>query len=203
LSTYWKPADGSGEAEPLLTPGTADAPFSWSPDGRVLAVDSAHDIWVLPVEGDRTASPFLVTQFNTKSPRFSPDGCFIAYASDESGRDEVYVQPYPGPGEKVAISTGGGRGPVWSADGRELFFRSGDQMMAADVKTDPTFTVGKPRRLFEGHYVVEPARHTNYDVAADGQRFVMIQVDEESAPTQINVVLNWFEELKRLVPTEN
>ncbi|HEY4579611.1 MAG TPA: hypothetical protein VIG89_01130, partial [Candidatus Acidoferrales bacterium] len=122
--------------------------------------------------------------------------------SDESGRYEVYVQPYPGPGGKWQISTDGGTEPVWSPNGRELFYRSGEKMMAVDIATQPSFAVGKPKVLFEGQYVPSPITFPNYDVSADGQRFLMLKASgqAEAASTQIVVVQNWFEELQRRVP---
>jgi hypothetical protein len=102
----------------------------------------------------------------------------------------------------VTISAEGGNEPVWSRNGRELFYRSGDAMMAVDIVTSPVFAAGKPRRLFEGNYETSTALWPNYSVAPDGQRFVMVKrIDREAAPAQINVVINWFDELKRLVPT--
>ncbi len=112
---------------------------------------------------------------------------------------EVYVQPYPGPGGKWQISTDGGTEPVWNPNGRELFYRNGDKMMAVDITTEPSFNAGTPRLLFEGRYVSLGARAA-YDVTPDGQRFLMIKESEQQV-TQINIILNWFEELKRLVPT--
>jgi hypothetical protein len=128
---------------------------------------------------------------------------WLAYISDESDRFEIYVQPYPGPGGKWQISTEGGTEPVWNPNGRELFYRSGDKMMAVDIATQPGFAAGKPRVLFEGQYVPTPGSFPNYDVSSDGQRFLMLKPSEQeqAAPTQINVVLNWFEELKQKVPT--
>jgi hypothetical protein len=116
------------------------------------------------------------------------------------------VKPYPGPGGKWQISTDGGTEPLWNHNGRELFYRNGDRMMAVDISTQPGFAAGKPRQLFERHYLANPIGNArpNYDISADGQRFLMVKpVDqEEAARTQINVVLNWTEELKRLVPPE-
>jgi dipeptidyl aminopeptidase/acylaminoacyl peptidase len=150
---------------------------------------------------DRKAQPFLRTQFDEAVPRFSPDGRWLAYISDESGRFEIYVQPYPGPGRKWQISTEGGTEPVWNPNGRELFYRSGDKMMAVDIATQPGFAAGTPRKLFEGRYELPPFPTTNYDVSPDGQRFLLLKpIEQEAASTQINVVLNWFEELKRRVP---
>ena len=182
--------------------------MSFSPNGQLLAFievnpTTGYDIWVLRLS-DRKAQPFLQTPFNESVPRFSPDGHWLAYISDESGRYEVYVQPYPGPGGKWPISTEGGTEPVWNPNGRELFYRSGDKMMAVDIATQPSFTAGKPRLLFEGTYEPTWATNPNYDVSADGQRFLMVKASEqEQSNTQINVVQNWFEELKRRVPTGN
>ena len=127
----------------------------------------------------------------------------MAYISDESGRYEVYVQPFPGPGGKWQISTEGGTEPVWNPKGRELFYRNASKMMAVDVATQETFSAGKPKVLFEGPYVPTPRSFPDYDVSPDGQRFLMLKANEQAqgAPAQINVVLNWFEELKRRVPT--
>jgi Tol biopolymer transport system component len=207
-NVYWQRADGSGGLERLTTSDYTSVPSSCSPDGQLLAfvqVDPAtgFDIWVLRLT-DRKAQPFLRTPYSETSPRFSPDGRWLAYISNESGRYEVYVQPYPGPGGKWQISTEGGTEPAWNPNGRELFYRSGDKMMAVDIATQLGFTVGKPRVLFAGWYEATPATFSNYDVTPDGQRFLMLKRNEQeaSAPTQINVVLNWFEELKHRVPTE-
>jgi eukaryotic-like serine/threonine-protein kinase len=205
-SVFWQLADGSGGLERLTTSEYPNVPMSWSPDGQLLAFmenspTTGYDIWVLRLT-DRKAQPFLRTPFNESVPRFSPDGRWLAYISNESGRYEVYVQPYPGPDGKWQISTEGGTEPAWNSNGRELFYRSGDKMMAVDIATQPSFTAGKPRVLFKGQYVPTPATSPNYDVSRDGQRFLMLKPNEQeaSAPTQINVVLNWFEELKRRVP---
>ena len=204
---FWQLADGSGGLERLTTSQDAQAPTSWSPDGQLLAFvevnpNKRFEIWVLRM-GDHKAQPFLQTRFNEAGPRFSPDGRWLAYNSDESGRYEVYVQPYPGPGGKWQISTEGGTEPVWNPNGRELFYRSEDKIMAVDIATQPGFAAGRPRKLFEGRYVETPNPSTTYyDVSPDGQRFLMIKESEQnSSATQINVVLNWFEELKRKAPT--
>jgi len=112
------------------------------------------------------------------------------------------MQPYPGPGGKWQISTDGGTEPMWNPNGRELFYRNGDKMMAVDIATQPGFTAGTPRMLFEKQYELAPVPVANYDVSRDGQRFLMVKPSEQeqAAPTQINVVLNWFEELKQKVP---
>ncbi len=204
---FWQLADGSGGQERLATSEFPNIPMSWSPDGKLLAFiennpATGQDIWVLRMS-DRKAQPFLRTPFNESVPRFSPDGRWLAYISNESGRFEIYVQPYPGPGGKWQISTEGGTEPVWNPNGRELFYRSGEKMMAVDITTQPGFAAGKPRMLFEGPYEPTLFTNPNYDVSPDGQRFLMLKPTEQArvAPTQINVVLNWFEELKQKVPT--
>jgi eukaryotic-like serine/threonine-protein kinase len=208
LNLHWMPADGSGTAERLTTSENQQSPGSWSPDGHVLAFSeqdstTGWDIWALKLEGDRRPHPFLQTPFNEGGPIFSPDGGWLAYQSDESGRLEIYVRSFPGPGGKWPISTEGGTEPVWARNGRELFYRNGDKLMAAAVETKPTFVAAKPKLLFEAHYEtgLYPS-FPSYDVSPDGQRFLMIKPSEqESAATQINVVLNWSEDLKRRVPT--
>ena len=206
---FWQPADGSTGAEALTKSELAgnNVPGSWSPDGQVLTFmeinpDTGYDVFTLSLK-DGKPQPFLRTPSLETAPRFSPDGHFIAYASDESGRVEVYVRPYPGPGGKWQISTEGGMEPVWNPKGRELFYRSGKKMMAVEVTTQPTFSAGKPKVLFEGPYVPTPRSFPDYDVSPDGERFLMLKAgeSEERTSTQINVVLNWFEELKQKVPT--
>ncbi|MBI2819587.1 MAG: PD40 domain-containing protein [Acidobacteria bacterium] len=164
------------------------------------------------VERTHRAQPFLKTPYEDTAPKFSPDGKWLAYSSDESGRREIYVQPYPGPGGKWQISTNGGQEPVWNPKGGELFYRSGSKIMAVEVNQSrdregavpSTFSAGKPSILFEGPYLSTAASFPYYDVSPDGQRFLMLKPVESpaSAPTQINVVLNWFEELKQKVPVE-
>ena len=206
-SIFWQMADGSGGVERLSTGiQVADTPGSFSPDGQFVAFfrtdpKTARDIWVLSLK-DQTRSPFLVTPATEGAPRFSPDGHFIAYVSDESGRPEIYVQPFPGPGGKWQISTEGGIEPVWNRNGRELFYRNRNRMMAVPVTTQPTFSAGHPSMLFEGEYLASPfpATGVTYDVTADGQRFLMVKETPQASDIKINVVANWFEELKRLVP---
>jgi len=198
-------ADGSGEIEELLTPDDLSFPSSLSPDGRVLAFYSVgtatqRDIYVMNMDGERTQQPILVDAASEHSPMFSPDGGLLAYVSDRSGRQEVYVQPYPGPGPRDQVSTEGGRAPMWSRSGRELFYRSGGRMMAVSVETGPRFGAGLPRVLFGGRFQMGQLGGQMYDVSPDGQRFLMIRSPQKQELTEIRVVLNWAEELKRLVP---
>jgi Tol biopolymer transport system component len=182
-----------------VTDEGAQAPHAVSPDGRLVAFyylvpGTLRDIWILPLGGE--PFPFLATPFNERSPMFSPDGRWLVYVSDESGRDEVYIQAYPDKGEKQQVSNDGGTAPIWSRDGTELFFRSGDRVMVADVRLGEQLTVASPRVLFRGSYELEPgpSGSLGYDVSPDGQRFLMIRSE---APRHINVVLNWFQELER------
>jgi len=203
---FWQLADGSGGLERLTTSKYNHGARSFSPDGQLLAYSEINpttgfDIWMLRLS-DRTAEPFLRTTFNEAAPAFSPDGHWLAYISDESGRYEVYVQPYPGPGGKNQISTEGGTEPVWNRNGRELFYRSGEKMMAVDITTQPSFSAGRPKMLFQGPYLPTFTTVPFYDVSPDGGRFLMISPGEPTTPhTQIVVVQNWFEELKQKVPS--
>ena len=201
----WQRADGSGGFERLASHESSIVPMSMSPDGQYLAFVevnpvTSNDIWILRMN-DRTATPFLRTPFTESVAQFSPDGRWLSYVSNESGRFEVYVQPFPGPGGKYLISTDGGTEATWNSNGREIFYRSGDKMMAVDITTHPSLSAGKPHMLFKGPYYPSPATATNYSVAPDGQRFLMLKsLDTAESTTQINVVLNWFEELKQRVP---
>ena len=205
---FWQRADGSGGAEQLTDGNVGELPRSFSPDGQVLAYqevnpETRRNVLLLRLR-DRTKQPFLTTRATEGAARFSPDGRWIAYVSDESGKPEVYVQSLPPSAGKWQVSTDGGTEPVWNQNGRELFFRNGDRMMAADVSTQPTFSSGRPRMLFEGKYVRSefPLTGFAYDVSRDGQRFLMVEETVGNTAAQINVVLNWGEELKRRVPVK-
>ncbi len=188
---------------------------SWSPDGRVLAFTQVNpgtggDIYVLDV-ADHKARPFAQTKFDEGSPRFSADSRWISYSSSESGQSEIYAQEYPGPGPKIQISIGGGTDAVWKRGGGELYYRNGDNMMVVAVAMRPPFTAAKPRVLWEGRYnhgqnsMCGPPGpgSSNYDVTADGQRFLMVKEGERDAPpTEIRVVPNWSEEVTRLVASK-
>jgi serine/threonine-protein kinase len=204
---YWKDVNGTKEEERLTTSNNTQTPQSFSPDGKWLAFQESDsrtglDIWLLPLQGQRKAQAFLKTAFNELNPQFSPDSRFLAYVSDESGRNEVYVQPFLGPGARFQISTEGGTDPVWSRNGRELFYLNGDKMMAVDIVTQPSFTARSPRTLFQGRYRRSSTFTSSFDVALDG-RFLMVPDSlPEEATTQINIVLNWTEELKQRVPVK-
>jgi serine/threonine protein kinase/Tol biopolymer transport system component len=201
---WWQPTNGSGGLKRLTTREYANNPGSFSPDGRLLAFVERNprtmgDLWILNTDTGK-AEPFAATPFNEESPMISPDGRWIAYTSTESGRAEVFVQAFPGPGGKLQISTEGGTEPRWNRNGREIFFRNGEKLVAVDVKTNPELAADKPHELFTGAYF-ESVTGVSYDVSPDGKKFLMIKATEETASTkQINLVLNWFEELRRRVP---
>jgi Tol biopolymer transport system component len=198
---YWKLADGSGEEELLFEKSWAQFATSWSPDGKTLAFFDVHertDIWMLSMGDAPKAEPFLETQFVESHACFSPDGRWLAYASYESGRSEIYVRSADGSGPRWQISTDSGVRPTWA--GNELFYQVDNKMMSVSIQTEPELIASKPTVLFEGDYDRGTTGFRNYDVSADGRRFVMIQKEEEPAPTEVVVVLHWFQELKRLVP---
>jgi len=202
---FMKTVDENAEHILLSVPGGHRHAFAISPKGDVLAFQEYNqattgaDIWMLPLEGDRKPSAFQNTAANEDAARFSPDGHWIAYVSNEGlGRTEVYVRPYPR-GDKQQVSREGGTEPVWARNGREMFYRSGDKMMVVDVTTEPTLKFSLPRELFTGCYDPLPWA-ANYDVTLDG-RFLMIRsVGAERCQSQINVELNWLQELRRRLP---
>ena len=199
--------DGSGSEEQVMIDDQHSHIGGWSPDGRTLTysrndpLGTGLNIYAFMLDGQPDTLTVLQTAANEATPSFSPDGRWLAYMSDESGRPEIYVRPFPGPGGRERVSTAGGEEPVWAHNG-ELFYRNGEKMMAVDIVTEPSLTIGSPKLLFERRFVKIPWSRTNYDVTRDGQRFIMV-ADAQEPPEQINIVLNWFEELKRLVPTES
>ena len=205
---YKKLTDGSGPAERLTESDDRQQPRAWSPDGRVLAFNISRkvlkrSIWMLPMEGERKPELFLETptHINSWPVDFSPDGRWLAYVSEETGRAEVYAVAYPRPGPRYRISTDGDWDPRWAANGSEIFYISRNKLMAVPVSWNRELMVGKPQMLFQDKFYSQGPNISGYDVTSDGQRFVMLQDVGVPAFTQITVVLNWFEELKRLVPT--
>jgi len=215
---YWKAADGTGEEEKL---GSAQnrllLPWSWSSDGNTLALSefdlaggTESDIGTISMKDNRERKPLLSQKYDEFQPKISPDGKWMAYVSNESGRREIYVRPFPDMSKgKWQVSTSGGDTPLWSPDGRDLFYRSGNAVMGVSVETEPAFKAGKPEILFRGAYVQMSARDDEqpWDIHPDGKRFLMLKPPSSAAgasmaegPRRINIVLNWFEELKQRVP---
>jgi Tol biopolymer transport system component len=198
---YQKASDGSGKEEVLLEDSLEKSPTSWSADGRFILYGvsngpTSNDLFVLPLTGDRKPLPFLQTQYGEAYGRFSPDGRWVAYQSNESGTPEIYVTPFPGPGGKRQVSTVGGLLPRWRRDGSEIFYMAMDnKLMAAAVNgKGSSFEVGSVKPLFGTRlsgvgYV--------YDVSADGQRFLVITSPTQTASSPITVVLNWTAGLKK------
>ena len=207
FNLYATPADGSGIGERLTNSENPQAPTSCSVDNLLLAflqesAETGSDIWLLPLEGERKPRPFRQTAFDEGGAKFSPDGRWLVYQSNESGQFEVYVQAVSGSNTKWQISVEGGDSPRWSRAGREIVYRNGSKIMAVDVSTEPAFKAGRPHLLFEEKYL-DPYFSEFYDVTPDGERFVLIKPGERQRLTRMNVVLNWFEELQRLVPAKN
>ena len=182
--------------------------MSISPDGKFLVyrvgLTGGFDLGMLSLEGEGAAELLLASEFSELNGEVSPDGRWLAYQSDESGDDRIYVRPFPDVDSgRFSISAGRAGEPLWSPEGSELFYRSGDSLMAVPVKTEPAFEAGSPEVLFTGSYAVTIGRM--YDVAPDGQRFLMVkplETTEGGARNEVVLVQNWFEELKRLVPTD-
>jgi serine/threonine protein kinase len=199
---YVKPASGRGDEELLLKTSSPKFPTDWSSDGKLLLymetnARGKYDIWKLPLEGDRTPKPFLQDDYNKFDANFSPDGKWIAYSSDESGQQQIYVQPFPGGGGKYQVSIAGGGNPRWRRDGKELFYISADRkLVAVEVKAGSTFAAGATKPLFDIHVKGFLPTVSNYAVSRDGQRFLTNDFAETSAPP-ITVVLNWTADLKR------
>lgn len=202
---YQKPPNGAGQDELLLS-ATNVEPTDWSQDGRFLLYQrndpkTKWDLWVLPLFGNRKPKPFLQTEFDESQGQFSPDGRWVAYALNEYGRPEVYVQPFPGPGPKIQISTAGGIQPKWRRDGKGLFYRVDEtgKLMAVEVKADGQFQAGVPQLLSGQTVVTSHGMQTgdHYAVSADGKRVFSVKQNQESAAAPITVILNWTAGLKK------
>jgi len=227
MDLLWRDADGTGAIENLTDDRTAARfPQTLTPDGRLvyqqgLTLTGEADLHLLSLDGEppstgttarpKRTEPLLVTEFVERNAAISPNGRWLAYASDEAGQFEIYVRPFPAVDDgKWQVSTAGGLQPLWGPDGRELFFRSEGGVMATNVDTARGFVSDTPVRVIEGRYYVDV--HRSYDIAPDGKRFLMIKQADASVKkaddpfaglTRIIVVQNWLEELKRLVPTDN
>jgi eukaryotic-like serine/threonine-protein kinase len=210
MSMWWMRADRSSPPELLTNIGSMQSPESWSPDGRTLAFtqmddpQSGSDIYTLSLDGEKKPRALLRTKFSEGSPKFSPDGAWLAYSTNESGQPEVWAMAYPA-GERIHISTNGGTDPLWRHDGRQLYYRLGDQMMVVDVSYGPALKASKPRMLWRGNYLAGAGSScgmagptsANYDVTPDGERFLMIEDAFSSAESdRLRVVSNWSVELK-------
>lgn len=206
---FQKPMEG-GDAPVLLAgepfTGSSLWPHSWSPDGKSIACtvqadpNASDDIWILPLEDDRKPYPILDTENGEYNPAFSPDGKWLAYVLNKSGDEQVYLMQFPSAGAPIQVSSSGGRGPIWSHDGNELYYVNGKTMMAVKIESDPNTPIGTPEELFtlEGPYSTAGNLLRTYDISSDG-RFLMHRRIED-AEAQLICVQNWFEELKRLAP---
>jgi hypothetical protein len=202
----WVDAEGSGQLQAIPDTTINDYPNSVSRDGQWLAFlrisgETGGDVYVTSLRGDAKARPVVATPAYEGGAQFSPDGRWIAFASDEAGHYQVFVRPFTGENRKWLVSQSG-RYPRWSGNGKELFLRDGNRMIAVDVTADgqePSFST--PKVLWEQRYQFGSAQvSANYDVSADGQRFVMVK--DDAAANRLNVIINWSEELKRLAPVD-
>ena len=210
----WKAADGTGEVEALVESSGIHRPQAFSPDGTSLVFEdrtnAGNDLHILPLEGERVSTLLFETEFEERNAALSPDGRWMAYQSNESGQFEVYVRPFPDvKSGRWQVSSGGGEWPVWNPNGRELFYVGSEGMMAVPIETEPTFTQGRVDLLFGLGPYSKPADGPNrrIDISPEGDRFLLLKegggLDETAETTTIIVVQNWFEELKRRVPTDN
>jgi Tol biopolymer transport system component len=188
-----------GEMTPLLQRPRAQHPLAVAPDGSIVFLDntvtSGYDVMVLSPGGK--VSPVADTPFLDSQASVSPDGRYVAYVSDQSGRNDVYAVAASGQGDRMMISVDGGTGPVWSRDGRELFYRAGDNLMSVAVQSTTPLQLGERRRLLDVS-AFEPMYFHEFDVSADGQRFLFIRAEPAARPTRLDVIVNWFPELTRL-----
>ena len=203
IQLYSRPIDLSGETELVRATDGTSVPGSWTPDGQTLVYYEVNnqddrDIWILPVGGDPV--PFLATEFNERAPRLSPNGRWLAYVSDQTGQDRIHVQAFPDGGPVTTVSVGRGSATVWSRDGRELFYRTDNQLWAVPVETESAeFVAGTSRLLFDGNYRLDDSVSSpSYDVSLDGQQFLAVRDDTEAAG--LIIVQNWFQELTDRVP---
>jgi Tol biopolymer transport system component len=200
LSLYQKNADGTGSDQQIADLGVAQQGFwDWSRDGKYLLVEANTELWYLSLS-DRHAKPFLQSKWIVRNAQFSPDGRWVAYSTNETGNWEVYVSPFPSANSRWQVSKAGGEEPRWRRDGKELFYLSGEgKLMAAAVKTGSNFEAGPPVKLFQTH-VRQPISSQDvfsYDVAGDGQRFLINTKVDEPNPSPLSIILNWASEIER------
>ena len=199
-NVYLKSTSGLTEAEPIHKSDTAERASDWSADGRYILIEAEspktmRDLWVIPLEGSREPIHFLETAFDEMQARFSPDGHWIAYTSNETGKFEVYVQPFPGSGAKWQISTKGGGEPFWRRDGKELFYVTPDKkIMAVDIDLSPALSVGAPKPLFDVKIQgpIGTDNRSHFVASADGQHFLVQITTEGSDFSPVTVVMNWM-----------
>jgi Tol biopolymer transport system component len=196
---YRKATTGAGIAEPVMESRDLKIVQSWTPDGRFVLYDSfasGGKVWALPLSGDRKPTALLAGDSALRLTSVSPDMRWMAYASNSTGRNEIYVQSFPPSGRKWQVSTAGGDEPYWRHDGKELFYVEGKRLMAVDVTADgPRFRPGIPKPLFEVLRLETEARRSRYQVAANGQKFLIVVPLESTQP--ITVVTNWTAGLKQ------
>jgi serine/threonine-protein kinase len=200
---YWKPADGSAPREELSAGEYPRQTGSFSPDGKTLAFVESHptrrgDIWLMSLD-DRKAQPFLATDANESAPRFSPDGHSLAYVSDETGRNEIYIRPIGSVGGRKRVSTEGGNWPAWARNGKELFFLRDDKLASVTLDAQAN-AIGRDRILLDAPALDDLIFTGNgpmYDVMPDGEHFVMVLRPRNAAASHYNLIVNWFEELRR------
>jgi hypothetical protein len=190
-SLAWKASDGSGPDQQIVAEDCA--PWSFSPDGSALAATCDGDIRMIAMIGKPTMKPFITSQFSEWGARFSPDGKWVAFISDASGRYEIYVRQYSGSGRQWQVSSDGGEEPAWMPDGRAIVYRNGGKLMSARFESTPEVVIHPPRMVFEGSFVNVPG--FSLDVASDG-RVLVLKADESGPITQLNLILNWFAELR-------
>ena len=203
FKVFTAPADGSAEGELLVDSDVAAVPTSISPDGATLlfykvSIHDLRDIW--SVRLGEEPQPILATRANERAPVFSPDARFFAYVSDKTGEDEVYVRRFPDDGSVWKISSGGGTEPLWTPDGAEVVYRIEDRFVVVDIGiSDDGVQASPPRELFRGDFRRDQFGNAGYQIAPDGERLLVMR-EVGSAQAEIHVVLNWFEELRRLAP---
>jgi Tol biopolymer transport system component len=200
-------ADGTGEAQSLLNDGNENWPMSWSPDGSTVAYERRTkggllDLWAYSVGPGNTPNRVVGTEFSDESPRFSPDGRWLAWVSNHTGQYEVYVAPYPELDRRQQISSGSGVEPVWHPSGRELFYRQGWRVLSVPLtERNGVLRPGPSQVLFEGPYNLSRVGHAHYDVTPDGERFVMVEEDLK-AFENLRLILDWNQELPQLLPQD-